>query len=238
MKGATLRLAVTFAIGLVVVVPLRALGAGGAYAVDDADIGKSGSCQVENWLSTASRHDFVGVISPACVVTIGMPVEFTFLYQRSSTSGDWTTAYAGQAKVVPINNDRYAWSMVAAVAYDTLTRSESGFINMPLTFKFGKDFRTHTNLGWLYDGRVARNFATGGFGFEWDFASKFSLQGEIYLQGRRKVESLPSTIHDPRTQLGLRYMPVGTVDIDFIYGQNLTGRSQHWLTLGLTLRSE
>ena len=237
-EGDDVRLKAAMLAAVAIALPCRVEAAGGAYAVDDADIGKPGSCQNEAWVSTATSHDFVGVTSPACVIMIGLPVEFTALYQRSSTGGTWTTAPNGQVKIVPINNDRFAFSLVGAVTWDSATKTVSEFINMPLTFKFGKDFRIHTNAGWLYDGRVNINYATGGVGFEYDFVPKFSLQGEAYIQGGRQFPDLPRTIQEPRTQLGLRYMPVGTVDIDFIYGQNLTGRNAHWLTLGLTIRTE
>ena len=164
---------------LILAMPGRVQAAGGAYAVDDADIGKPWTCQVENWVSTATSRDFIGMISPACVVTIGLPIEFTAIYQRSSTSGDWTTAYGGAAKIVPIDNDRFALSLVGQITADSLTKTTSYFVNMPLTFKFGKNARIHVNAGWLYDGRVGIDYATGGVGFEYDFAPKFSVQGEI-----------------------------------------------------------
>jgi len=222
----------------VIAVPSRGQAAGGAYIVDDADIGKPGSCQAENWVSTASTRDFTGVVSPACVVTIGLPVEFTATYQRSRTEGIWTTTPFGQAKIVPINNDKFAFSLSGAVIYDSATRSVSSFINMPLTFKFGKDFRIHTDLGWLHDERVKIDFATGGVGFDWDFDPKFSLMGEIYLQEGRQRPLVPGSVYEPRTQLGLRYMPISTVDIDLIYGHNITGLRGHWLTFGVTVRSQ
>jgi hypothetical protein len=217
--------------------PSRVESAGGPYAVDDADIGRSGSCQIENWLSSATSRDFVGTISPACVVTIGLPVEFTAIYQRSGTAEEWATAYGGAAKIVPINNDRFAFGLVGQVTADSLTNTTSHFINMPLTIKVAKDIKIHVNGGWLYDGRDHVDYVTGGAGFEWDFAPKFSIQGEVYLQGGNRLAHLPQTVHEPRTQLGIRYMPVHTVDIDVIYGQNLTGHGAHWLTLGLTMRT-
>jgi hypothetical protein len=95
--------------------PCRVEAAGGAYAVDDADIGKPGSCQNEAWLSYATSRDFVGVTSPACVVKIGIPVEFTALYQRSRAGEVWTTAPSGQAKIVPIDNDKFAFSLASGL---------------------------------------------------------------------------------------------------------------------------
>ena len=46
----------------------EAQAANGAYAVDAADIGETGSCKVESWLSSASNTDFSAVANPSCVV--------------------------------------------------------------------------------------------------------------------------------------------------------------------------
>jgi len=219
-----------------VVSPCRVEAAGGAYAVDDADIGRPGSCQNEAWISSATSRDLVGVESPACVFTIGLPVELTAFYQRTRTASDWATSVGGQAKAVPINTDKIAISWAFGLLRDVTVNRELAFANFPVTFKFGTDFRVHTNVGWLHDGRVNVDYATGGVGFDWDFAKRFSLMGEIYLQEGRATAF--RTVTEPRTQIGLRHIPIPTVDIDFIYGQNITGRNAHWFTLGLTVRSE
>lgn len=219
-----------------VLIPCRAEAAGNAYAVDDADIGKSGSCQNEAWISTASSRDFVGVESPACVVTLGIPVEFSGLYQRTLTGPDWATAIGAQAKIVPYNTDQLAIGFSLGALRDITVHRDVFIANVPVTFKFGKDFRIHTNVGYLYDGRTDISYATGGVGFDWDFVDKFSLMGEVYLQHGRS--SGIGTVTEPRTQIGLQYSPVSTVDILAIYGQNITGRSAHWLTLGFTVRTQ
>jgi hypothetical protein len=216
--------------------PGRVEAAGGAYAVDDADIGPSSSCQNEAWASYSTRHDFIGVESPACVFTVGLPIEFTALYQRARTAREWATGGGFQAKAVPINNDRIAVSWAFGVAKDFTLERNLYFANFPITWKFSKDFRIHTNVGYLHDGRVNVDYATGGVGFDWDFSKRISLMGEVYIQGGRAIQF--RTVTEPRTQLGLRFIPIPTVDVDFIYGQNLTGRSAHWITLGLTLRTQ
>jgi hypothetical protein len=38
-------------------------------------------------------------------------------------------------------------------------------------------------------------------------------------------------------QVGLRFTPIDTVDVDLIYGHNITGVSTHWITIGLNVRS-
>ena len=40
-----------------------------------------------------------------------------------------------------------------------------------------------------------------------------------------------------RAQVGLRYTPVEAVDLDLIWGRNITGVRADWITVGLTLRS-
>lgn len=230
------RIGIAALASILLTMPCRVDAAGGAYMVDDADIGKSGSCQNEAWISTATSHDIVAVESPACVVTVGLPIEFTAFYQRARTASDWATTLGGQIKAVPVNTDKLAVSWSIGVLKDVTVNREIMFVNLPLTFKFGDEFRIHTNAGWLYDGRVNVHYATGGVGFDWDFTKKFSLMGEVYLQEGRATEFRPAT--EPRTQIGLRHIPIPTVDIDLIYGQNLIGRGAHWLTLGLTVRSE
>jgi hypothetical protein len=68
----------TFGLVLLFFVPaLPAFAArlGGAYYVDDAEIGKVGSCEIESWSSFAASGDRIAVFSPACVVKLGAPVE-------------------------------------------------------------------------------------------------------------------------------------------------------------------
>ena len=58
------------ALFMILVVPTpKAFAArlGGAYYVDDAEIGKPGSCEFESWSSFAANGDRIAVFSPACV---------------------------------------------------------------------------------------------------------------------------------------------------------------------------
>jgi hypothetical protein len=67
--------------------PTRVDAAGGAFVVDDAEIAKPGDCKVESWVSSASNHDLLGVVSPACVANIGRPVELGFSVARFRSEG-------------------------------------------------------------------------------------------------------------------------------------------------------
>ena len=53
----------------------RAGKLGGPYFIEDAEIGPVGSCETEQWASSAHNGDHIYVASPACVVSLGAPVE-------------------------------------------------------------------------------------------------------------------------------------------------------------------
>ena len=37
-------------------------------------------------------------------------------------------------------------------------------------------------------------------------------------------------------QAGLRYSPTKDIDVDIVYGHNITGEQANWITAGLTVR--
>jgi hypothetical protein len=85
--------ALAFALFLVFLLPVPqtfAARLGGAYYVDDAEIGKSGSCEIESWSSFAANGDRISVFSPACVFNLGPPVELgtNLINLRSDGEGD------------------------------------------------------------------------------------------------------------------------------------------------------
>src|ERR1043166_1443463 len=67
----------------------RAAQLGGAYFVDDAEIGPVGSCEVESWASFAGNSDRIFVTNPACVFNLGHPVELGATYLRTRSDGVW-----------------------------------------------------------------------------------------------------------------------------------------------------
>ena len=73
-------------------------------------------------------------------------------------------------------------------------------------------------------------------GFEWNFVKPVTLIGEVYGQAGRlpPVEDgetpAPNAIREPRAQIGLRFTPHDKVDIDVIWGHNITGENAHWGT--------
>ena len=57
--------------------PARAEAAGGAFIVDDAEIGKPGDCKVESWASFANNHDMLAITSPGPVWPAGTATPLT-----------------------------------------------------------------------------------------------------------------------------------------------------------------
>jgi hypothetical protein len=218
--------------------------AGGAFAVDDAEIGAPGSCKVESWASFASNHDFIGVVQPACVANIGRPVELGVQVVRSRADGEWGTSAALKAKtnLIPVDPGKIGVGLIGAMTYDFKNEQISAAtISVPVTFGISESFRINVNGGWLWDRVAERHYLTWGAGFEWNFVKPVTLIAEVFGQSGRLPavavdEPPPRSITQPRLQAGLRFTPHEKIDLDFIYGRNITGENANWFTVGLNVR--
>jgi hypothetical protein len=230
---AVLALAVSI---LAMALPTR-VEAAGAFVVDDSEIAKPGECKVESWASFASNTDFLGVTSPACVANLGRPVELGFSLARFRSDGEWGSELVlkGKTNILPAEIGKIGLGLSGGVAFDLLTGEHSAtFINVPATFQIVEQFKINVNAGWLYIRSEDLNWFTYGAGFEWNFVKPLTLIGEVFGLAGHSVEPLTRT--DPRAQLGLRFTPVESVDIDVIYGRNIFGENANWITLGLNVR--
>ena len=228
-----------------VLLPAQAHAAGGAFAVDDVEIGKPGDCKIESWAAAASNHDFSAVTSPACVVKLGVPVELGGQLQRSRADGVWGTSgtLKGKLNLIPVADHPFGLGLAGGSSWDLLTGANTGgFVYVPVTFQVRDNIRINLNGGWLYDGPNKIHYATWGAGFEWNFVKPLTLIGEVYgIAGRLPAVGedeapAPNAIREPRTQIGLRFTPHDNIDLDLIWGHNITGENAHWLTIGLNLR--
>jgi hypothetical protein len=223
----------------------KANAAGGAFAVDDSEIGKPGSCEVDSWASAASNHNFAAVTDPFCVIKLGIPVEFDGQIQRTRTDGVWTTSVTPSTKIniIPVESHPFGLGISGGGNWDVSTGANNNvFVYVPFTFQLSKNFRLNLNGGWQYDNIADIHYVTWGAGFEWIFQKPFTLIGEVYGQAGR----LPAvqdgnpppdkSIIQPRVQLGVRYTPQDKVDIDVIWGRNINGENANWLTLGVNLQ--
>jgi hypothetical protein len=216
-------------------VPALAARLGGAYYVDDAEIGKSGSCEIETWSSFARTGDRIAVFSPACVVDVGRPVEIGTNLVDLRSDGQEDVLATLTAKTVPIPIGRsggFGLAIAGAIVYDPLNQTGSGLIvNVPLTFEFNKDFRVNVNFGAQYysGGDPHGLYGTAGVGASWTFVPHWSVIAEVFaLMGPGQT--------NPRFQSGLRYSPTKDIDLDVIYGRNLLGEWANWITVGVTVR--
>ena len=228
------------ALGLVAVASATQVhAAGGAFAVDDAEIGKPGDCKVESWLSFADNRDFIGVTAPACVANLGRPVELGLQVQRSRSGEEWGTSLTLKAKtnLIPLEGNRFGFGISASTGWDLITGDNvGGAINIPLTFEVSEPFKINLNAGWLHESGDDLNWFTWGAGFEWNFVKPFTLIAEVFGQVGERPPATSSSVREPRMQAGLRYTPIDNIDIDLIYGRNITGEDANWVTLGLNVR--
>jgi len=208
---------------------------GGAYFVDDAEIGKLGSCETESWGSFAANGDRIAVFSPACVVNVGGPVELgtNLVNFRSAGEGDTVISFTAKAVPIPLPNGPRGFGVAVsgAIVYDPLDRTGSGAIlNIPVTFDFSDQLRFNINFGAQFNNGDPRGlFATGGVGVSWNFVPQWSVISEVFsVIGPGQL--------NPRFQSGIRYSPTKDIDWDVIYGRNLTGEGANWITLALTVR--
>jgi hypothetical protein len=215
-------------------VPAFAARLGGAYYVDDAEIGKAGSCEIESWSSFARTGDRIAVLSPACVVNPNNPVELgtNLVDQRSGGQEDVLPTLTAKSVPIPIGRTGFGLAIAAAVVYDPLNQTGSGVIvNVPMTFEFNKDLRLNLNVGAQYysGGDPHGLYGTAGIGASWTFVPQWSIISEVFaLMGPGQT--------NPRFQSGLRYSPTKDMDFDVIYGRNLLGEWSNWITVGLTVR--
>jgi hypothetical protein len=213
--------------------------AGGAFAVDDAEVGAPGSCKVESWGSLADNHDLLGVVSPACVFNVGRPVELGLSVARFRSEGAWGTELVlkGKTSIIPVEPGKIGAGISFAPAIDLLTGEFAGsLLNVPLTYQVNEQFKINLNGGWLYNHVDDFHRAYYGAGFEWNFVKPVTLIAEVFGFAGHKVD--PASETEPRVQAGLRFMPVENVDIDLIYGRNILGEDANWFTLGLNVRFE
>ena len=218
---------------LLVVASAQAAKLGGPYYVDDAEIGKVGSCEVESWASFAANTDHIYVFSPACVIKLGAPVEIGLnaVNALSAGVGDTTFSLTGKTVPLPIGPSGFGLALSGAVVYDFTEKTLNSLIfEVPLTFDFSEQLRLNIDVGSQYNAIDPRGLlARAGSGVSWDLAKHWSIDSEVFaLMGPGQT--------NPRFQTGLRYSPTKDVDLDVIYGRNLTGEQANWITVALTFR--
>jgi hypothetical protein len=122
----------------VLLLPAKANTAGGAFAVDDVEIGKPGDCEFDSWVSTASNHNLIATANPKCVFKPGIPVEFDGLIQRTRNDGVWGTSGTLFAKtnLIPVEGHPFGLGLEGGSSWDLVTGGNTGgYVFVPVTFQ-------------------------------------------------------------------------------------------------------
>lgn len=217
----------------------NARAAGGAFSVDDAAVDLPGRCKVETWLSVANnpKSDWNATIAPTCSIPLmGHRFELGPTFQRSRAAGEYDTTLSVKAKTpLPgfdlMAGDRFGVALVAGGSFDARNGdTHTMFFNAPVTLRVTDAFTVNINAGYHED-RIERYSAiTWGVGFE------LSLKPVALDKFTFIAEAFSNHADHTATQIGLRFTPMDKLDIDLIYGYNLTSEAASWLTLGLTYR--
>jgi hypothetical protein len=218
----------------------RVYAAGAAYQVDTAEVSEPGSCKVESWASSASNHDFVAAVSPACVVNMLRPFELSAQFNRSRADEAWSTGASPKLKtnILPSAIGRWGVAITANAAVDLQTGENTAwFVAVPATLRLSEVMRINVNAGYQRDRLAARDYFTYGAGFDWRTSDNvWTLTGEVFGQAGAIAEDDNQSIIRPRWQVGLRWRPVDVFNVDLIYGRNLTGENANWITLATVFR--
>ena len=238
-RAVRLQVAVTALSILTLMVGLSKKGeaAGAAYSVDTAEVSSVGSCKVESWVSSASNHDFIAAVAPACVMNFYRPVEVSVQLNRARADEEWTTGASPKLKtnLIPTAIGSWGLAISATASYDLTTRENTAmFVTVPATLRLSEVVRLNVNAGWQLDRTVDRHYFTYGAGFDWRTRDNvWTLTAEMF--GQAGVAETSSVVQ-PRFQAGLRYRPVDRFNIDLIYGRNITGENANWITLATVIR--
>ena len=219
--------------GAALLAPTSAYAAGGAFVVDDSEVNEVGSCKVESWAAIASNTDFFGVVAPACVVSMGRPVELGASFVRFRSDHAWGTDLLFKAKtnLIPLENNKFGVAFIVGAGVSLTDRAFNVmYVTIPVSFQLHEKLRLNVNGGWLGNPSTGENVASWGAGLEWNPVNKqTTLIGEVFgFAGGDNPQ--------PRAQLGVRFTPKEHFDIDVIYGRNLTGENANWITVGVNLR--
>lgn len=205
-----------------------AWAAGGAHVVDDAEVETPGVCHAENWLTDLQSGRGLLNVSPACT-----PRSLPFVEIGGAVQHGWgndsSQTLAGPAFKFALRRvDRgigLGLGLSAAVDLGS-GRIENATALLPVTFDLSSRVRVNLNVAyqWVRTGNPHPFFA----GAQIDFRASrtISLMAEAFGRDRGRLG----------LQAGLRWTPRPRVDIDFLAGRYVDGRSARALTLGLTFR--
>jgi hypothetical protein len=211
--------------------PLQAAFAAGPYVVDDADIVEPNKIQIESWYNHSSTNENTGTIDAAYQL---LPhAEFTLLNAYDVQSGGNSDLISPQVKYKWRDGDDGKEVASSAVFGFNYSATHNGFSNMfayiPSTLTLNDIVDINADLGWQYDNDTSRHSLTWGIGTELHASESFSFVGEVFNQqmfGQHETR--------PGLQCGPRYNMLENLQLDLVYGHDITGVTANWITAGFT----
>ena len=222
---------------LIIILSTKLLYAAGAYLVDDGGVIEKKTLQIENWYSQSTTGEKILVSNPAYQI---LPdTEFAIQGTHNSISSNANTLWP-QLKYLwykPMDQKNISSSLTAGVNYSSNNQKTYGYYAyIPTTIKFNQVFDLHLYLGWQNWRHALRNnksvdFLNYGVGTEIHLNETLSLTGELFqANGMSKIGPTK-----PAIQFGSRYIANKYLILDAIYGKNINGNNQSWMTLGVTV---
>jgi hypothetical protein len=233
INSALQKLFLFFWLFFLLLLPSIALGAG-AYLVDDGGIADAKNIQVENWYSHSNSGQNIFVTNPA--YQIFPKTEFAIQETYNASVAEINTLWP-QLKYLCYKSTNILNSTVIGINYSSANQKTYGsYVYNSTTLQLNDFADIHLYLGWQNWRHILRNnksidFLNYGIGAELHLRKNLSFIPEIF-QGNGAFKRGPGS---PEFQFGLRYLAWQNLILDGIYGKNITGAGQNWITFGLTL---
>lgn len=208
--------------------------AAGAYLVDDGDIVGSKTVQMENWYSHSNTGENIYVTNPAYQLLPN--AEFAMQETYSDTAKTINTLWP-QIKYLWHKSENVASSTTFGFNYSSSLQKNYGtYAYSATTIKTTEIFDLTFYLGWQNWRHTFRNdksvdLLNLGLNGSLRLTNKLHFVPEIF-QSNGTYKTGPNR---PATQFGLRYFANDHLILDTIYGHNINGNNQNWVTLGVTL---
>lgn len=239
MKRSVVRFCATFAVCCLSAGFVRA--AGGAFAVDDAAVEAVGVCKTETILASeiATNPDRYAVTTPACALAFGERRSEVAIGIGRRRAGDLYATPASLKFKTPLPGfdltklERFGAAISAgyfADLDDGKRRSRGYFVTVPASFQLNEMFLLNVNVGRSEFEHRPESFTN------WGASIEMNLQQFGYRQITLVAETFTPRRSETAYQLGARYTPSATLDLDVLLGRNLGGEQGTWLTFGVTQR--
>lgn len=219
-----------FAFTSAMVAPAILFAAGGPYAIDDAGVLDAGTCQVDAFASFGDESRQTYVVAPACVFEFAPWLEAGVAVERARDGGAWGTAIEPGIKAVlaEIEEAGVSVGFSSGLVYDRTARSVAGYSLVGLlSLELSEPVTVNLNAGYERDRAAGSDHLVWGAGTVFQASEHLAFIAEAFGRDEGKTGF----------QAGFRPTIFnGHVDLDFVYGRNITGETGNWFSAGTSVR--